>query len=140
TLLVMHKQPIAIMLDTDSLDPRVIYEKYQTTEYLLRVVASGTPFKVLLCTPVFEAVFFYEPERLARVFPEFDFEGQRMLYMTQPREALKVLFSHGGGPKTLAELLNALTEEDLQQLRPKPPIAELIQFCDEVARGMHVAT
>src|SRR5215472_10643824 len=56
TLLVKHKEPVAIVRDSDSLDPSIIWEKYSTTEQLMRAVSGGTPFKVILCIPNLEAI------------------------------------------------------------------------------------
>jgi hypothetical protein len=36
TLLVKHKEPVAVLADTDSLDAGVIHERYTTLQQLLR--------------------------------------------------------------------------------------------------------
>ena len=133
TLLVKHKEPLAVMVDTDSLDPGVIYERYVTISQLLAAVAGGTPFKVVLCIPVIEVIFFNAPDILERLFPNVDLNSYVMFYKKQPKEVLDFLFEHGGGPKNLAELLDNLTENDAERLRAIGPIRELIMFIQEVA-------
>src|SRR5260370_20266873 len=72
TLLVQHHRPLALVLDTDSLNPSLIAETIATTDHLLRSVAVGTPFKVVYCIPEIEVVFFEAKIDLKRIFPRYD--------------------------------------------------------------------
>src|SRR5258708_37299119 len=109
-------------MDTHTLDRATIREKHQTTEYLLQAVSAGTRFKVILCVPMLEAIFFMVPEILERIFPKVQFSTYSMFFSKQPKEALAFLFAQGGGPTTLPQLLNALTEEDAERLRAAGPL------------------
>jgi hypothetical protein len=133
TLLVKHKEPVAVVRDSDSLDPSTIREKYTTTEQLMRAVSGGIPFKVILCIPNLEAIFFEAPEILQRIFPKVDLASYVMLYKTQPKETLAYLFTQGAGPSTLTHLLGALTDAEVNRLRATVPIRELITFTREVS-------
>jgi hypothetical protein len=133
TLLVKHKEPVALIADTDSLDAGVINERYTTLQQLLRDVAGGTPFTVVLAIPELEDVFFEATESLARIFPNIDLSSHLMFYKTQPKHALAFLFKSGGGPKNLTALLNELTEDDTQKIRQAPPLRDLISFIERVA-------
>ena len=133
TLLVKHKEPLAVMVDTDSLDSEAISERYATISQLLAAVAGDTPYKVVLCIPVIEAIFFEAQGPLGRLFPKVDLDSYAMLYKTQPREVLDLLFENGGGPKNLAKLLDGLTDKDVERLRVTGPIRQLSMFIQEVA-------
>lgn len=132
TLLVKHQEPVAVLTDTDSLDPAAIRDSYVTSEQLLRAAAGGIPFKVIPCIPVMESIFFESTEILSRIFPKVNHDSYVMFYKTQPKEALAFLLAQGGGPTTLAKLLQKLTEEDVEQFRATYPIPELLMFIHEV--------
>jgi hypothetical protein len=122
-----------MLLDTHSLDAATVREKYLTSEFLLQAVAGGTPFKVILCVPCLEAVFFSAVDILKRIFPKVSLDSYLLFFATQPKQALEFLYAHGGGPSTLAELLKALTEADIERLQVIGPVGELIAFASEMA-------
>jgi hypothetical protein len=138
TVLVKHREPVAVVLNADTLDPATIWEKQVTTEQLLRAVSGGTRFKLILCIPALEAVFFNAPEILERIFPKWPILMNPMYYSKLPKEALADLFTNGGGPTTLSEFLDALTEEDAEHLRATGPIRELINFVSEVTNPIGI--
>jgi hypothetical protein len=70
---------------------------------------------------------------MARIFPATQLSGFVMLYKTDPQGFLKFLFEHGGGPKNLAQLLNALTDDDVEGLRKIYPIRQLTMFVQAAA-------
>ena len=120
------------MRDTDSLDPGAIREKYVTTQELLQWASGGAPFKVILCIPELESVFFAARDILDRIFPKRIFRLSEMFYPKQPKEALAHCFAQGGGPTTLLQLLDALTDDDTKRLQAIGPIRELSDFVEEV--------
>jgi hypothetical protein len=134
TLLVKHKEPVAVVVNINSFDGPTIREKYLLMEELLRAVSGGTPFKVIPCFPVLEAIFFNAAEIMERIFPKWRTLFDPMYFCKTPKDALADLFVNGGGPKTLSKLLDALTEEDVERLRATGPIRELITFVDAVVR------
>ena len=131
TLLVKYHQPVAVLVDTGSLDPSVILET-TSTERLLEAVAAGTPFKVVYCVPELEAVFFNAPSDLKRIFPNYQEGVYRMFAKTSPKEALEALFENGGGPKNLGEFLDHLTSEVAERLRRADPVHQLMDFIHEL--------
>jgi hypothetical protein len=132
TLLVKHREALALVVDAYSLDASVISERHATLSQLLAAVAGDIPFKVILCAPEIEAIFFQSPDMLGRIFPGVDLNSHAMWYKARPKEVLRFLFEHGGGPKDMTALLASLTEEDVQQLRSTGPVGELIMFIQEV--------
>src|SRR5262249_7127487 len=120
--------PVAILLDTDTMDPTAIAETVQTTRHLLRSVAGDTPFEVIYCVPEIETVFFQDSIDFQRIFPQFEPFFIDPFARTQPKEQLQVLFEKGGGPRNLAAFLNELTSEEVESMRTKYPIGQLIAF------------
>jgi len=133
TLLVQHRRPLILFLDTDSLNPSYIFELYTTMEDLLRSVAGGTRTKVVCSMPSLEAIFFETDIGLKEIFPKYDPELLLMFTKQNPKEALDFLFQSGGGPKGLLELLERLTHQDIEKLQATYQVAELMSFALEVS-------
>jgi hypothetical protein len=135
TLLVKYHRPLAVLVDTGSLDPSVTVETISTDRLesqLLADVASGTPFKVVYCIPDLEALFFNGSIDLKRIFPNYDEGVYLMFAKTSSKRALEALFKNGGGPKDLHQLLDHLTSEDAERLRGTYPINQLMEFIDDL--------
>lgn len=131
TLLVKHRRPLAVLMDTETLDPSAIAEIVTTANHLLGAVAGGTPFRVIYCIPELEAVFFEAPIDLKRIFPKYDQHFLLMFAKSAPKKALQYLFENGGGPTTLSQFLDQLTSEDTERLRATYPINQLMDFIHE---------
>jgi hypothetical protein len=132
TLLVKLRKPLAVLIDTETLEPSAIAETVSTTEYLLSSVAGGTPFKVVYCIPELEAVFFEAKIDLKKIFPHYDENLFLMFAKTSPKKALEHLYETGGGPSTLSRFLDHLTSEDAERLRAAYPINQLMDFIRDV--------
>lgn len=128
THLIKHHAPIAILLDTDTMNPTAIAETVQTTRHLLHSVAGDTPFEVVYSVPTIETVIFQGSIDFGRIFPLFGAFFLKPFAATQPKEQLAVLFEKAGGPRDLPAFLNELTHEEVESLRTKYPIAQLISF------------
>ncbi len=132
TLLVKHREPVAVLANTYSVDTGVTHERYTTLEYLVHAVAGGVPYRLILAIPELEVIFFEVPDVLTRIFPDADLSSHLVFYKGQPKQALALLFKQGGGPKDLPALLDAFTDADVERLRQVTPIAELIAFAEEM--------
>jgi hypothetical protein len=135
TLVVARRKPVALLVDTKTVDEPSIQEKRQTTEELMRWVAAGVPTKVILLVPQLEAVFFQAEGLLPRVFGGPLSGEVRILGRFSPGEALDRLFAQPGGPKNMEELLASLDEEGREALRATPPLRELIAFLQDAVRS-----
>ncbi len=133
TLLVTRRKPVAVLVDTDSVDERSIRDRMQSTQELLKVVAGGIPTKVILLIPTIESVFF-QAGVLTKVYGDPLPEEVRFLARSSPREALERLLAQPHGPKTIEDLLNNLGEDDTAAIRATPPIRELTTFLEKVAK------
>jgi hypothetical protein len=134
TLLVMHRRPVALLVDTRSVDEGIISEKRQITLELLKAAAAGIPVRVILLIPSIEALFFAAEGFLSRVFRQPLSELVRLLARSSPKDALEWLFAHSSGPKSIKELLDGLDDEAIRALRATPPMTELINFLQETVK------
>jgi hypothetical protein len=132
TLLVKHRRPLAVLVDSDSLDPGVILETVKTMNQLLGALANSTPFEVIYCIPELEMIFFEAEIGLKRIFPHYDRDMFLMFSKLSPKKALQELFENGGGPTNLPELLDNLSPEDTERLRAMYPISQLMSFIHKV--------
>jgi len=126
--ILQHHAPIAILFDTDTVDPTVIMETIQTTKQLVASVAGDIPFDIISFIPHIEAAFFEGSIDLQRIFPRFKKVSIQKVAKLQPKEQLRVLFEKGGGPRKLEEFLAHLTLDEVKQLQSKGPIHQLITF------------
>ena len=67
SVLVRRKRPVAVVMDSDSLDPDVIEERQQSTEDLIRAADASIPVKVISAVPEIEAWLFAAPEMITRM-------------------------------------------------------------------------
>jgi hypothetical protein len=131
SILVTRRKPVAVLVDTDSVDERIIQDRMQNTQELLKAVAGGVPTRLILLIPSIEAVFFASgvlPAIYGNPLPE----EVRVMARSSPKEALLRLFTHPAGPKNLDALLDSLGDEGIAAIRATPPIRELIAFLEKV--------
>jgi hypothetical protein len=129
SLLVTRRKPVAVLVDTDSVDERLIQDRMQSTQELLKPVAVGIPTKVILLVPSIESVLF-APGALTRVYENPLPEEVRFLARSSPKEVLEHLFARPTGPKSIKALLDTLGDEEMAAIRATPPIRELITFLE----------
>lgn len=134
TLLVTWHRPVAVVLDSDSVEPDTIVERHQEFDELIRMASGGTPVKVISAIPNTEAWFFAAPEAIGRVLgrpvdPEWIALGRR-----DPRGILQHLAEKNNTTWDLRRGIAALDDQDVQRIRTVPEVAELTAFLRE-AKG-----
>jgi hypothetical protein len=128
TLLVRHHVPVALVLDADSLSPERVREGSLTLRELLRSVSGGTPSEVFLVVPEIEEIFFVDPHLLESVLQIKISETFAIRAEARPKEALSSLFADHPSVKSMRQLLNSLTQIDIERLRQARPVAEVVEF------------
>jgi hypothetical protein len=128
SLIVRRQSPVAIVVDADAMTPEHIEGRRKETEEIIGSVAANTPFKVILAVPTLDTIFFQDIPLLSRLLgyaPSQDLLG---LAVYQPWQALKQLISQSKRYQSQTQLVEQLTNEDLEILRKAPVIQEVIQF------------
>jgi hypothetical protein len=123
---VTKRKPLAVLVDTDTVDESAVMHLRQEMEDLLRAVAGGVPFKVFTMVPEIEALLFRVPAALERVTQQKLSADNMALSRYQPRQAIIQLSQNKRA--ILDQILNELTPEELNVLRETSPIKELIEF------------
>ena len=87
SLLVRRKCPVAVLMDSGSVDPDVIEERQQTTEDFIRAADASIPVKVVTAMPEIEAWFLATPETMEHIV-EQSLYGLALLGKRDPHGAL----------------------------------------------------
>jgi hypothetical protein len=124
TTLVTERQPVALVVDSDTSNTSQSANQLQELNDYLAWVAGPTPFKVVQFQPEMEVIFFHWPDVLAamtgrRLPPELARVGK-----TAPRAVLQTLFPMA----SLAARIKALPPEQISELTKSREIAELRAF------------
>jgi hypothetical protein len=128
SMLVRRKCPIAVLMDSDSLDPDAIEERQQGTEELIRAANASIPVKVVTAIPEIEAWLLTTPETVARLVGQPVSEEWLEWGRRDPKHALSSLAAKGNRKWDTDEAIEALDERDLQQIRTIPEVVALSEF------------
>jgi hypothetical protein len=128
SVLVRRRKPVAVFMDSDSVEPEVIEERRENTEELIKAAAGNIPVKVIFAVPEIETLFFSSPEVIERVLgenvpPEFLALGQR-----DPTGVLRELANRSHRQWDMKVALRSLDAHDLERMRSAPPVRELNNF------------
>jgi hypothetical protein len=129
SLVLRRKVPLALVLDADCVSEKLISERRQDVEELLRMAAGKIPTKVVFAVPEMEAIFFEDASLLPRVVGHELSHDILETAKIRPGQALAQL---GYAKNRWGDLLQALSEEDLVILRKSQAIQEIMQFLQEM--------
>jgi hypothetical protein len=128
THLCQHRAPVAVLLDTDTLDKAIIREMVRNVEEDLARAAGEVPYGVFSCVPHIEVIFFKAGIDYKRIFPAFRTFFDRETARTDPKRQLELLLEKGGGPKRLSGFLDALTSDEVDEVRYNAPLPQVVAF------------
>lgn len=132
SLIVRRQSPVVIVADADAIIPEQVEQRLKDTEAIVENIAVNTPVKVILAVPTLEIIFFQDVSLLSRLLGYVPSQDVLGLAMYQPWQALKQLISQSKNFQSQAQLVEQLTNEDLEVLRKAPVIQEIIQFLQSV--------
>jgi hypothetical protein len=107
-LLVHEREPVLVIMDSDTLDVHQAEERKATARFALGHVAPGALFEVFVFVPEIEVIFFEAPEALGRALTrpipkETAHEG-----LLAPKSTLNKLLSNTNSGATINSLLSAI--------------------------------
>jgi hypothetical protein len=132
SLIVRRQAPVAIVMDADVIIPEQVEERLKDTEKIISSVAANTPVKVILAIPTIETIFFQDISLLSRLLGSTPSQDILSLAIYQPWEALKKLIAQSEKYQSQSQLVEQLTNEDLEILRKTTVIKEIVQFLQSV--------
>ncbi len=122
TLQVKRGEPVALVLDADTNDPRMAEDEQSMYESYLNFTSKGVPFIVILIKPSVEEIFFESPDILSDIIGKPLDSKDIMAGKASPRMYLTEL------GVDLLRLLPTLNERHLRMLRAVEPVATLRHF------------
>ena len=132
TLLVSRKCPIAVVMDSDSLNPDVIEERRDSTAELISAADASIPVKVVAAVPEIEAWLLAAPASIERYFGQSVSEEWLALGKGDPRGALRWLAERSNKRWDINQAIGGLDNQDIQRIRAVPEVAELSTFLQEM--------
>jgi predicted ATP-dependent endonuclease of OLD family len=136
SLIVRRQLPVLIVVDADSVEPNVIHERLNSIEEIVKSVAISTPVKVILAVPTIEIIFFEDIGLLSDLLEYSPSQAQKMMNLakSQPDKAIHKFLKRS----QRNELINQLTDDNLEILRKVPFIQEIIYFLQSVQETVKV--
>jgi len=140
TLLAVHQEPVALVLDAGGTDPSIVSERRQAIQEVIGEAALRAPFHLLLAVPALQSLLFTRPALIVRAFGEGADEGGRVteIGLLSPLAAYKKHKPVEPEASTAAQLIACLDADDIAEIRQEPPIREFIDFVTKF--GSPVAT
>jgi hypothetical protein len=139
SVLVRRQAPVAVLMDSDSLDPNLIEERRGGTEELIQAAASAIPVKVIAAVPEIEAWLFAAPEVIERTLEEKVDGDLVSLGKRDPKGVLELLASRSQKVWNFGEAIRQLDENDIARIRALPEVTALIEFIRDVQKNGRAA-
>ncbi|MFM8330204.1 MAG: hypothetical protein ACKN9T_00775 [Candidatus Methylumidiphilus sp.] len=139
--LVMRRHvPLALVLDADCVSAKLIAERRQDVEELLRMAAGKTPVKAVFFVPTIEAIFFEDPALLSGLLGYQLSQEILDRAKFEPKQALRQALQCSNHIDNTRHLLTALTGENIKTLQQKSnPLQGLMSFLRDMRLEQKVA-
>lgn len=132
SLIVRRRVPIAIVVDAETLNSDQIEERCREIKEIVEGVAANTPVRVILAAPTIESVFFQDIALIPRLFGQVPSQAVLNMAVYEPKKVLTQLIAESKQYQTQAELIEQLTQKDIEILRKTPVMREMLQFLGSV--------
>lgn len=128
TLLAIERLPVAVVMDADTEDAKVVQEQEDFLHELLQRSATKpeSRYQIFIAVPTLEIVFFRDKTLLEQLTDRKLSETEWILARHAPKQFFNLL--PGGHQKVVARILQNLTDDQLSSLRNDPLIRDLISF------------
>jgi hypothetical protein len=128
-----YMEPVAVVLDADTLEEGPLHEQRSTVEYLLKTGVSDDRFRLVLAVPQVEAVLFSDrtglERALGRKIADDDFFEARF----RPKAVFQRLVGRRDTERRALAVIDALDEAALRCMAKHPIIHEIAEFVEEVS-------
>lgn len=132
SLVVRRRVPVVIVIDADSVVPELVQQRRKDIEEIVEIVSINTPVKVVPAVPEIEIIFFQDVFLLSRLLGYIPTKDILNMAVYQPRKALEQLISRSEIIHNSSEIIDRLTNEDIEILRSSSVMQEIVHFLDSV--------
>jgi hypothetical protein len=139
-ILVLQREPVAVVSDAETLTPDVMAEQRGLMEY---IVGGGGPlseWRVLLIAPEVATLLFRDEQLLRSVLPVSPSFEQLIRGRYEPNRVLAELFAQAGVKPFPDVLLRRLDQSDLSSLWAAPELRPLEEFLLEKSAAQQPGT
>jgi hypothetical protein len=128
TLLADRARPVALVLDSGTLDPKRVAEQALVVGDLLRMARPDVPISMVFADPELEAVLFQDPAGLARALQVPIAEDELRVAPYTPARILRGLLARSRAVADREALVAALDKRCVEALRGHPIIRDAGRF------------
>ncbi len=139
SILVRRKTPVAVLMDSDSVNPELIEERQRSMEEFIRAADASVPVKVVSAIPEIEAWFMVSPELIERLVGQPVSIDELTHGRAEPKAFLERLAKGNKRTWNAHQAIAELDTRDIERIRAIPQVAELNQFLERVKRGERAA-
>lgn len=128
SLVVRRRVPVLIVFDAGSVVPELVELRRQEIEEVILWVAGRTPVKVVPAVPEIEIIFFQDVSLLSRLLgytPPQDILDRAVFL---PKQALEESLARSDKIQDISQIIDRLTDEDIEILRSSSVMQEIVQF------------
>ncbi len=128
SIITSRQSPVAVVLDSDSLDPERTREQERMYSDLLRAASSKVPFRVFLAEPSIERVLFDDSDALSELLgvPISDRTIEEAQF--RPQEVLDELLEQSGKFRNKANLFSNINPRAAKSFAEVPFFRSMIEF------------
>ena len=134
SVLARRQVPVAVLIDSDSPEPRVIEEVQSSTEELIRFGASSSPLEVIAVVPSIEAWLFAAPEAISRAVGEKVTDELVTLGKRDPKGVLQMHAARSQRRWNFDDVLHQLDPHAVESIRALPEVSTLFEFLREMQK------
>lgn len=132
SLVVRRRVPVVIVVDADSVVPELVELRRKDIQEIVEIVSINTPVKVVPAVPEIEIIFFQDVTVLSRLLGYILPKDILDMAIYQPRKALEQLLSQSEIIHDRSEIIDRLTNEDIEILRSSSVMQEIAHFLQSV--------
>lgn len=140
SILILKRQPVAVVLDADTAEPILCEEQRADLEYEMRAAPASAEWRVFMLKPEMEVLFFSVPSAIERVFGVKLGDVDKFLADYSPRAVLAGLAKSPQSDSAVwSRLISDLTEAELTQIRQQEQVAEIRDFLHNATANVMAA-
>jgi hypothetical protein len=132
SLVVRRRVPVVIVVDADSVVPELVQQRRKDIEETVESVSINTPVKVVMAVPEIEIIFFQDVSLLSRLLGYTPLQNLLDRAVFQPKQVLDELIARSNQIQDISQLLDRLTDEDIEILRSSSVMQEIMNFLQSV--------
>ncbi len=132
SLVVRRRVPVVIVVDADSVVPELVQQRRKDIEETVESVSINTPVKVVMAVPEMEIIFFQDVSLLSRLLGYIPHQDILDRAVIQPKQALEELIARSELIHDRSQILDRLTNKDIEILQLSSVMQEIVHFLQSV--------